>query len=339
MNSKQEYLNKPFSHIYVERGIRQHIRTVAILEHFPDADVIEIDHYKDVFCRTKQDYERQHDSQSLILAEKTGRKVYEGAKVCQSFGNEHFYYTSCIMNCLYDCEYCYLKGMYPSGNMVVFVNIEDIFAEVEDLLEKHDVYLCVSYDTDLMPLEAVTGYAGEWMRFAAKHCNGLKIEIRTKSGYDFGRIEGSIPDNVIIAYTLSPEPVIKACEHGTASFDGRLNSAKSVLMRQGQVRLCFDPVIYCRNWKSEYEELIRRAFHEIPADKVSDVSLGSFRISQTYLKKMRKAMPDSAVVQFPYENTDEVYHYPAALMKEMEDSVREMLLGYIAADKLFLWDE
>ena len=35
------------------------------------------------------------------------------------------------MNCVFDCEYCYLKGMYPSANLVVFVNLEDIFAEVE----------------------------------------------------------------------------------------------------------------------------------------------------------------------------------------------------------------
>mgnify|MGYP006970641936 FL=1 len=30
-----------------------------------------------------------------------------------------------MMNCIYDCSYCYLKGMYPSGHMVLFVNIED----------------------------------------------------------------------------------------------------------------------------------------------------------------------------------------------------------------------
>ena len=45
---------------------------------------------------------------------------------------------------------------------------------------------------------------------------------------------------------------------------------------------------------------------------------GTFRISQDYLKKMRKNEPDSAVVQFPYQNDGGVYHYPTALMEEME---------------------
>ena len=127
--------------------------TKRILTQFPQAEVIAIDHYKDVFCRSRQDYVRQHAAQNLILAAKHGELLYPGAPVCQSFGNEHFYYTSCVMNCVFDCEYCYLKGMYPSANLVVFVNLEDIFAEVEKRLAVHPVYLCVSYDTDLLALE------------------------------------------------------------------------------------------------------------------------------------------------------------------------------------------
>ena len=52
-----------------------------------------------------------------------------------------FDYTSCMMNCVFDCEYCYLKGMYPSGNVVLFVNLDDIFDEVYKLLQKHP---CIS---------------------------------------------------------------------------------------------------------------------------------------------------------------------------------------------------
>ena len=85
-----------------------------------------------------------------------------------------------MMNCVYDCEYCYLKGMYPSGNLVVFVNLEDFFDKTQELLKEHPVYLCVSYDTDLLAFESVLGYAGEWASFLKQNPN-LQIEIRTKS--------------------------------------------------------------------------------------------------------------------------------------------------------------
>ena len=70
MNCKASGYNHAFSHIYVERGVRDHARTKQILSRFPEAQIIEITHYKDVFNRRGQQYEAQHRSQSLILAAK-----------------------------------------------------------------------------------------------------------------------------------------------------------------------------------------------------------------------------------------------------------------------------
>ena len=174
----------------------------------------------------------------MVLAARQGTLLYEGAPVCQRFGNEHFYYVSCAMNCIFDCAYCYLKGMYPSANIVVFVNLEDIFAEVERVLENHPLYLCVSYDTDLCA-------------FAAKHAQ-LTIEIRTKCA-NKAFVQSIVPmPNVIYAYTISPQAVIDAFEHHTASLSDRLFCA-AALMRAGcPVRLCFDPMISLPGWKTHW---------------------------------------------------------------------------------------
>lgn len=168
---RDNYCNRMFSHIYIEEAAWEHPRTQSILRCFPKAEKVLIPHYKDVFCRRKQSVALQNQFPQLILAEKQGRLVYEGAAVCQNFGNEYFYYCSCVMNCLYNCEYCYLKGMYPSGNIVIFVNLEDIFAELEEILTEHPVYLCVSYDTDLMAIEDITGFVQAWTDFAGRHEN------------------------------------------------------------------------------------------------------------------------------------------------------------------------
>ena len=74
-------------------------------------------------------------------------------------------------------------------------------------------------------------------------------------------------------------------------------------------------------------------------EKLADVSVGTFRISQDYLKKMRKNEPDSAVVQFPYQNDGGVYHYPTAFMEEMEQYMTEKLAAYLPAERIFRWKE
>lgn len=345
-SSKENYYNTAFSHIYVEYAVKNHPRTKQILKRFPGAQVTWIGHYKDVFCRRGQDYEKQHRAQSLILAAKQGKLLYPGAPVCQSFGNPHFYYTSCMMNCVYDCEYCYLKGMYPSANLVVFVNLEDIFAEVQKTLTKHDVYLCVSYDTDLLALEEITGYAGAWIRFAEacereeKEGRGsLRIELRTKCANRrfFEQIKPS--DRVVFAFTMSPKEVIAAYEHHTPLLSQRIEAAKEAASRGCMVRLCFDPMIYHAGWQKSYDGMLAEITEKLDWNRLLDVSVGSFRVSQDYLKKMRKNAPDSAVVQFPYENDGGVYHYGRKLTQEMEGHLTERLLAYLPKEKIFLWDK
>ena len=341
-NLNRSYYNPPFSHIYVEREVAKDPETKRILTQFPQAEVIDIDHYKDVFCRSRQDYVRQHAAQNLILAAKHGELLYPGAPVCQNFGNEHFYYTSCVMNCVFDCEYCYLKGMYPSANLVVFVNLEDIFAEVEKRLATHPVYLCVSYDTDLLALEHLTGYAARWIEFVRRMNTGgqrLRIELRTK-GTGGSLWQTVRPEaGVICAFTISPQQVIDAYEHGTASLAGRLAGAEAAMEQGFSVRLCFDPMIYCSDWKKHYDAMFAQVCGTLDLEKLADVSVGTFRISQDYLKKMRKNEPDSAVVQFPYQNDGGVYHYPTALMEEMEQYMTEKLAAYLPAERIFRWKE
>lgn len=340
-NLDGNYYNPPFSHIYVERAAVGHPVTGRILARFPRAEIITVEHYKDVFCRRGQDYVLQHGMQNLILAKKHGTLLYEGAPVCQSFGNENFYYTSCVMNCVYDCEYCYLKGMYPSGNLVIFVNLDDYFAEIERRLARHSMYLCVSYDTDLAAIEPVTGYVGAWVEFVraqnAKRPGRLKIELRTKSA-DGGLWQSFAPeDGVICAFTLSPQAVIDDCEHRTPSLLQRTRAAAAALAAGFPVRLCFDPMIYCKDWRAQYASMTEQVFSRIAADKLIDVSVGSFRISQDYLKKMRRCEPDSAVVQFPFRNEGGVYQYPPELMEEMERFLTERLAEHVPRERIFRW--
>lgn len=335
-NLRETYYNPFFSHIYVEKSVRNHVRTQAILAKYPSAEIIEINHYKDVFCRKSQNCRLQHNTQKLILAARHGTLLYEGAPVCQSFDNQYFYYTSCIMNCIFDCEYCYLKGMYPSANIVVFVNLEDIFAEVARILENHPLYLCVSYDTDLLAMESITGYTQEWCDFAAKHKN-LKIEIRTKCANKsfFQRITPL--SRIIYAFTLSPQAVIETFEHLTPSLTERLSCAAELMRKGCPVRLCFDPMIYIPDWKQHYQQMLEQVYCKINMEEIVDVSVGTFRISQDYLKTMRKQDPESAVIWFPFQKENGYCHYPDDLMEQMECFLIEELNKKIAREKIFRW--
>ena len=339
-------LYPPFSHIYVEKELLGGEEVQAILEKFPKAKLIPIRHYKDLFNRRKQNRALQEKSRKLILARKEGQRIYPGAPVCQSFSESSFYYASLLMNCPFHCEYCYLQGMYPSANLVLFLNLEDYFSDCQRLIkEKGSLYLCISYDTDLLALEELYPFVERFARFLEKEPN-LRIEVRTKAGGEslFRRLlkmqlSEEVKKRLIFAFTLSPEKIVSEAEHGTAGLKGRLRAIKMAMEEGFTLRLCFDPMLYHADWESLYTALLEKVFREIPMEKLYDVSVGSFRISESYLKSMTKSCGDSPYTSFPYENTDGYYHYPKELLCKMEGFLEQRLLEKLPKEKIFRWTE
>lgn len=335
-NKNHNLFNNRFSHIYVEKKILNNKNTLEILSKFKDVKIIEIENYKEVFSSNNQDFHLQKLGQKLILASNKANMIYEGAVVCESFENDNFYYTSSIINCVYDCEYCYLQGVYSSGNIVIFVDIEKVFEEVEELYNKlKTLYLCISYDTDLLAIENICGFSEKWYYFIEDK-KDLKIELRTKSGNIDKFLNLKPLDNFIVAFTLSPENLALKNEKYTASFKNRVKAIKELQEKGWKVRICIDPLIYSDNFEENYGQMIEYLFNEIDKEKVIDVSIGVFRISKEYLKKMRNQNQNSEILYYPFECIDGVYTYSDKTKSYMINFIKEQFLKYIDEKKIYI---
>jgi spore photoproduct lyase len=143
----------------------EHPQTQMIRAKFGDSQVIVIDHYKEVFNRSSQSFTAQSNSKKLILARREGKFLHEGSQYSDGFGIQQFFYASSVMGCLYDCDYCYLQGLYPSANTVLFVNLEDAFEQLIPYLGT-ETLVATSYDTDTLAIESLTHQTREWLAFA-----------------------------------------------------------------------------------------------------------------------------------------------------------------------------
>ncbi|WP_128894030.1 SPL family radical SAM protein [Longirhabdus pacifica] len=323
-----------YAHIYIEKSAKSYDLTTHIMAQFPHATIIEIDNYKHVFSRPRQQFALQKEAAKLILAVKKPPFLYKGAEVCHDFGYKHFYYTSSTLNCVYNCDYCFLQGMFPSGHVVLFVNIEDYFNEVEAVLAQHPLYLSISYEADLLSFEHMVPFAKRWISFAESKRN-IMMELRTKSA-NYKAIS-SIPahDQVILAWTISPQEVITNHEPKTPTLKARLHSMKQAMEDGWKVRLCFDPVLHIEHFESLYRECIEQTFATINADQIEDISIGVFRIPKDYLKTMRKQRPDSALVHYPYIHQNGVMTYPDEITKKCIDNVYAAVAAHADKDKIF----
>jgi len=326
---------RKFSHIYVEKEALGYPLTRTLIEKFPQASIVEIDRYQELFARPRQRFVLQKQSPKWIVAVKKPPYFYPGAEVCHDFGHDHFYYASTVLNCLYDCEYCFLQGMFPSANLVLFVNLDDYFENLERLLRRHPVYLSVSYESDLLALESVVPVASRWIEFARGH-EGLTVEIRTKSA-NYPAIRHLRPaSNVILAWTISPEPVIRQYEPLTPGLSARLASVRAAADDGWTVRLCFDPVLPVDGWEEQYSRCVNETFAAVPPERVLDVSVGTFRIPRDYLKTMRKQRPESALLHYPFEIKNGVFGYPDELGRRLVRHVYDAVRTYVPDQRIFV---
>ena len=333
--------HKRFSHVYLEEGVERYPITRVILERLSTATLVTVRDYKSVFARSGQNFQLQKKSPKLILARKKDHFIYEGSLASQDFGYRNFYYNSLLLNCVYNCDYCYLQGMYPSGNMVVFVNEEDFYEATLKAIEfrpfpDEPLYLCISYDTDLLAYETVVPYTTRFIEFTRAH-DDLVIEIRTKSA-NSRPLEEVLPnERCILAWTLSPPEVAAQYEQLTPTPDQRLKAIGQCMDRGWPIRLCFDPVLQIENWEEVYLSFFKYVFKHLPPDQIRDVSLGVFRMNAEYFKRIRKQRTDSDILYYPFETNQSLVSYPVEERQHMVEILKTALLKYLPEEKIETW--
>ena len=330
-----------FSHIYLERSAQGYPLVQQVLNRFSKARVIVIEDYKDVFGRPRQNFQLQKKSSQLILAVKKDALLYMGSSNVQDFGYPNFYYNSLVLNCVYNCDYCYLQGMYPSANIVLFVNQSEYFSAVEKaIVERPDkgspLYLAISYDTDLLALEKIIPYCRQWIDFS-RHKPDLTIEVRTKSAHFSAIADLDAHPRVVLAWTLSPNAIVQRYEKRTPSLQRRLESAKRALDKGWPLRLCFDPVLPIPGWRLIYREFVDSVFAQIPAERIKDVSLGVFRMNSDYFRRIKKARQDLDILYFPYERIGNNVSPAASERKRLMQFMLDCLAPYLPEHKIVIW--
>ena len=83
--------------------------------------------------------------------------------------------------------------------------------------------------------------------------------------------------------------------------------------------------------------MIEKVTASVNLKDVKDISIGSFRISDQYLKNMRKKYPDSEVIQYPYVCEGGYYQYPEKVRTRMEDHIRKLLSDKCPEVPIYDW--
>jgi len=322
--------------IYVEHAIKNHPRTQRILARFgQETHIIECVNYREVFNPKAQNFRLQKQKPALILAYKPGNRVLptpEGFGI----GGQQNYYFSHMLNCIYDCRYCFLQGLYQSANYVVFVNYEDFMQEIADCVQaaKENIYFFSGYDGDSLAYEPVTGFLQDFLPFFAKYPMGI-LELRTKSANVKALLQHRALPNVIAAFSFTPQEISTSVEHKVPSVVKRIKAMQELAAEGWSLGLRFDPLIYAADFIRYYHNLIDHIFQVVPPTAIHSVSVGSLRFPVKMYHKLVHLYPDEKLLAHPLERVKNNFAYHSDLESEMKQIVLKHLGRYLPKTILF----
>ena len=321
--------------IYIEEHIQHHPRVAHILSRFKNKTIITCKHYGEVFNRKNQNFRQQKQNPDLILAEKKGKKVLPAPDGFGIASHRNFYFSH-LLNCPFDCRYCFLQGLYRSANYVLFINYEDFFLEIESTIKdsKSPCVFFSGYDADSLAYEPITHFTESFLPFFKQHKTAT-LELRTKSANIQSLLKHSPSDNIVVAFSFTPHDISKAIEHKVPSLDKRLTAMRTVADHGYPIGVRLDPLIYADNFEELYHKLISDIFQNVKKTHIHSVSIGPLRFPKKMHETIRSLYPNDPLIQQPLQSEKRIISYPRDKQETMEITIRKLLSEHIDPEHIF----
>lgn len=332
-----------FEVIYIESHLINHPRVLEILKKFPQSEIKEINKVEDVFGRVKKPYLQKRTNLNLFLGEKKGQLVKLAPPAYGLEGEPHYYFVHAY-NCIYECNYCYLQGYFHSPDIVLYINHEEIAAEIKKTAEDYHrqfpnkiVWFHAGEYSDSLALTHLSGELSHYFNLF-KDLPGCNLELRTKSVNTRELLKESPLPNVITSFSLSPAHRSKMNDLKTPPLKNRLAAIAELHERGFPIGIHFDPIIYDDQFIESYELLADQLLENIDAASIRYISLGVVRFTKEVYQKVQKNYPDSDLLAQEFVRSfDNKIRYSRPMRLWMLAKVKQQLIDRgVLASKIYL---
>ncbi len=294
--------------IFIEKGVDRQ-RIDINLSRFR---VYEIDDYVKYFHLLK-------DKKAIIFANKKGEFL---RKTPDNYtpNNESGYSILNAFNCIYDCSYCFLKGYFKSFNPVIFLNYEDYFKAVLDIIKRdkrRPLYFYAGTFSDSLAMFYLTNFNKKLIEFFEGIDENVFLELRTKSTNIDWLLNRKPSKHIIAAFSVNPQSVIDKYEYLAPPLIDRMNAVKRLLDKGHNAGIRIDPVFIDR--LQEYEGLIDNINN---IDGIHSVEIGFLRFDKNDYESMLKKEP-SILKGLVFD--DKMYRYKKELRQKAIDFFKKRL--------------
>tara|TARA_B100001057_G_scaffold471195_1_gene533269 strand:- start:795 stop:1487 length:693 start_codon:yes stop_codon:yes gene_type:complete len=228
--------------------------------------------------------------------------------------------------------------MFDSANYVIFINYRDFLNEIKKKvieLKGYSIHFFSGYDCDSLALEPVSHFM-KYLINRLDQNSDILLELRTKSTQINFLTNQRVIKNILVAFTLSPNIIIKNYEFKTANLKKRIRAIKLLQDTGWKIGLRFDPIIYSINYKEVYGDFFDSVFSSINKEKIHSVTIGTLRMPNNFFKKLIKNYPNEHNLFSETKQEKKLTTYNNGLNEEIISFCKKKINSYIDKDKLYI---
>jgi len=314
--------------LYIEKGAQSFAATANILQKLEAHRVEEIDDYQKYFSQRKTDYLTKRKTRNVFVAAKRGALVKEAPPAYGYGSDDLHYYHIHAYNCVYECEYCYLQGYFSSPDIVLFVNHDEIIAEMRSTAAKNPdrrVWFHAGEFSDSLALSHITGELAEYWRVFAETPHAW-LELRTKS-INLTALRSLQPlPNTVVSFSLSTHEQAATHDREAPSIAQRLAAMQRLKDMGFRLGVHFDPLIYTATFSDNFDLVAAEVAGIVGFAAIDYISLGVVRFAKDVYREAKHNYPDSDIFARNFiQSTDHKMRYIRPLRMQMLETAREIL--------------
>ncbi|WP_028855765.1 SPL family radical SAM protein [Psychrilyobacter atlanticus] len=271
------------SKIYITEDIKNHKKGIEILKKIKKYNLIEDEKTFITMIRDMK-LTNEEEKQYMLFTTKKGHflKNYYLDDNLSKIKEE--FYLSYENNCPFNCLYCYLRDYFNHSAFIFYVNLEDMFAELDNF-NKSGTMISAGIVNDTLVHDNLTNVTSDLIGYF-KDRPRLILELRTKSHNIKNLLEITPHKNILISFTFSPQEVIDRYELGASSLKERITAAKKLQEHGYSIGLRLDPMIDIEESSTAYRNMVEEIFSVLDLTKIRDIGIGTIRYKKGLRQKV-----------------------------------------------------
>ncbi len=213
----------------------------------------------------------------------------------------NYHVVDLVEGCPFDCTYCILQEYLNHNVVKVHSHVDKVKDEIISLSKKGTFRLGTGELSDSLAYDHILKLSDFFIPLINK-LESIQFEFKTKSA-NVKRLFNHNPKNILVSWSLNPEEIVAAEEHGAARLDERIDAAAMCAEYGYKVGFHFDPLIYYNNFEKGYSGVIKRLFEKIPEQSVEYISISTFRFIPGLLDIVREKFSSSQLLKSDYVST------------------------------------